>query len=347
MSMQKIKSLLLLMVPMTLGAQSIEGTSYMLPKNGLRITVKVEKTTYTPGRLCQYASRYMRATVQQEGATTYRIIGMEMDETVEPDPTKKFTLITDKKHSIDKVCCSPSGQLLAINTDAQPYTLVERSFTATRPVAQPNPTDFMTEEILSAGSTAKMAELTAREIYDIRESHNALSRGEADNMPKDGTQLAMMYDNMNRQEKALSQLFYGTTVKDTTWTQMSFMPMKEGSTILFRFSKHYGLVEADDLSGEPYNINISDQHTAVAPAQPEDPKKEDKNDIGLRVSLPSKIKATVTANGQTYAAHEMYAAQFGYVDALSGELFGKKQSSEIVLDPKTGSVKSIKALDVK
>lgn len=345
--MQKIKSLLLLMVPMAMSAQSIEGTSYMLPKNGLRVTVKVEKTTYTPGRLCQYANRYMRAAVPQESATTYRIIGMEMDETVEPDTAKKFTLTTDKKHSIGKVCCSPSGQLLAINTDAQPYVVPERSFTAAKPVAQPNPADFMTEEILSAGSTAKMAELTAKEIYDIRESRNALSRGEADNLPKDGAQLALMYENMNRQEKALSQLFYGTTVKDTTWTQVGYMPMKEGSAILFRFSKHYGLVEADDLSGQPCYINVSDQHTAVAPAQPEDPKKEDKNDIGLRVSLPSKIKVTVTANGQTLASHEMYAAQFGYVDALSGELFGKKQSSEIVIDPKTGSMRSIKALELK
>ena len=33
-----------------------------------------------------------------------------------------------------------------------------------------NPRDFLTEEILMAGSTAKMAELVAKEIYNIRES---------------------------------------------------------------------------------------------------------------------------------------------------------------------------------
>ena len=38
-----------------------------------------------------------------------------------------------------------------------------------------NPRDFLTEEILMAGSTAKMAELVAKEIYNIRESKNALS----------------------------------------------------------------------------------------------------------------------------------------------------------------------------
>ena len=35
----------------------------------------------------------------------------------------------------------------------------------------------------------RQAELVAKEIYSIRESKNALLRGEADNMPKDGAQL--------------------------------------------------------------------------------------------------------------------------------------------------------------
>ena len=40
----------------------------------------------------------------------------------------------------------------------------------------------MNQEILSAGSNAKIAELTAEEIYDIRDSRTALIKGEADNM---------------------------------------------------------------------------------------------------------------------------------------------------------------------
>lgn len=50
-----------------------------------------------------------------------------------------------------------------------------------------------------SNSSAKMAELVAKEIYSIRESRNALLRGEADNMPKDGAQLKLMLDNLNQQ----------------------------------------------------------------------------------------------------------------------------------------------------
>ena len=46
-----------------------------------------------------------------------------------------------------------------------------------------DPRTFLTQEILMASSSAKMAELVAQEIYNIRESKNALLRGEADNMP--------------------------------------------------------------------------------------------------------------------------------------------------------------------
>ena len=331
-----------------LSAQSIDGTSYMLPKNGMRFTVKVEKTQYRPGEFAQYAERFMREKVSQQPTATYRIIGIEMDETAVPDTSKQFKLSVDKKYSIDKVSLTHDGLLLAINTEGTQPTLPVHVF---KPAPKPAPLDpsaFMTEDILSAGSTAKQAELTAKEIYDIRDSRNALSRGDADNLPKDGAQLKLMYENMNRQETALAQLFEGVTVKDTTWTQLSFIPAKEGRTVLFRFSKYYGLVSSDDLSGEPYFITITDEHTAKDPmADAVEKKKEDKNDIGLRSALPSKIKAVLTTGGRTVATYEMNAAQFGFVQSLSGDLFGKKQSAQIVFDPLTGSVRSIKNIDMK
>lgn len=333
---------------LSISAQSVEGTSYMLPKNGVRFTVKVEKTQYQPGKFCQYSERFMKEKVSQTPNTSYRIIGIDVDKTAMPDTARQFTLIMDKRRSIDHVSLTRGGQLLAINTTAEQPVLPSRVF---KPAPKPkrlNPADFMTEDILSAGSTAKMAELTAKEIYDIRDSRNALSRGDADNLPKDGAQLKLMYENMNRQESALTQLFEGYTVKDTTWTQVDFVPEREGSIVLFRFSSHYGLVDADDLSGEPYELTVADEHTATDPmANPDEKKKEDKADIGLRSCLPSKIKVTLAVGGNTVSACEMSAAQFGYVQSLSGDLFGKKQSAQVVFDPMTGSVKSIKSIDLK
>lgn len=157
-----------------------------------------------------------------------------------------------------------------------------------------------------------------------------------------------MYDNMNRQESALRQLFEGYTQIDTTLTQVDFVPEREGRTVLFRFSSHFGLVDADDLSGEPYELTIVDEHTATDPmADPAEKKKEDKADIGLRSCLPSKVKATLNTGNATVATYETTMAQFGFVQSLSGDLFGKKQSAQVVFDPMTGNVRSIKSVDLK
>lgn len=327
-----------------LSAQTIEGTSYTLPQAVMRFTVKTEKTTYTPGQLAQYARRYFKKEVEMAPKTTHRLIGISMVQTARPDTAKQFTLITDKKHSIGKVSLTDAGQLLAINTDALQTAEPDSKFTPAPKLKAVNPKDQMSQEILNAGSSAKMAELIAREIYDIRESRNMLNRGEADFMPKDGEQLRIMLSNLSTQEQALAQVFEGTTVCDTTWTTFYFTPTKEGRQVLFRLSKHLGLVDSDDLAGEPYYISIEDMHTVKIPEPAATPQKEDKNDIGLRVSQPGKIRATVTHDNQTIDTYELLAPQFGYVEALSGELFGKKQSSRITLDPLTGSVKTIEAI---
>jgi hypothetical protein len=337
------RALAVTMAALTLpaAAQSIEGTSYYLPKATVQFTVKVEKTQYTPGRFAPYAHRYLKKDVAQDPATTFRIIGITMQQGAEPDTAKHFALLVDKKHSISKVSRSDNGLLLAINADGKPADRTQQTFTPAPKPTPLNPNDYMNEDIVNAGNTAKMAELTAQEIYDIRDSRNQLNRGEAEFMPKDGTQLAIMLRNLDTQEKALSQLFEGTTVRDTTWTDVAYVPTKEGETVLFRFSELLGLLDSDDLAGAPYYLQVVDKHTVAQPQPMAEPKKEDKNDIGLRVNQPGKIVLTLMREDQKVDDFEILAPQFGTVESLSGELFGKKQSSKIILDALTGSVLTI------
>lgn len=326
-------------------AQSVEGTSYCLPKLSLRFTVKVEKTTYTPGRLAPYARTYMKTDVAQQPSETYRIIGVDADPYATPDTSRQFTLTLNKKTSISNVSLTADGQLLAINADATQPTLAERTFTPARRPAALNPADYMTQDMLRAGSSAKIAELVAQEIYDIRDSRNQLSRGESDALPKDGAQLKLMYDNMDTQEHALLQLFNGTTERDTSWVTLTYTPTKEGTDVLCRFSRHFGLVAADDLSGAPVSITVANQRTALTPAA--EPQAIDKNDIGLRVALPGRITVSVAYGQEQLYKAQMQAAQFGEVESLSSELFGKKQSTQIILDPLTGAIRDMKAIAVE
>lgn len=330
--------------------QANEAITYYLPKTAVHVNVIIEKTNYTPGVLAEYAQRYMRLdNVSLEPYTTYRIIATNMYTTAEPDASKLFSLELDKNHFINNVSKTEKGLLLAINGEGKDNTVIP-TFTPSKPQPILNSKDYMSQDILSATSSAKMAELTANEIFEIRDSRTQLARGEADFMPKDGTQLKLMMSQLDTQEKALMQVFAGITTKDTTMTSITYIPTSEvEKQPLFRFSKYYGIVDNDDLSGSPYYIKVAKKKTFDDEPAAADGKKEkkDKNDIGLRVNIPAKMDITVfNGIGNTLAKEQFQAPQFGKLEILSGELFGKKQSSRLILNPQTGAISKIEALNI-
>ena len=322
-------------------AQVVEGTSYYLPKTAMRFTLLVEKTVFAPGEMCGYAQRYLKKSVGQEPATTYRLLSTTMNTFAVPDTAKRHTLIMDRRLSISNVERTDDGILLAIN--ARPSSLPEPAHFVAKPKAAPlNARDYMNEDILTAGSTAKMAALIAQEIYDIRDSRNQLQRGQAEFMPTDGQQLRIMMEGLDRQERALRQMFEGTTTIDTTEVVVEYVPTKVvDRELLFRFSRYFGLVDADDLSGEPYYVSVAlDQPFAEEAAA--DAQKKQKDDIGLWVNTPARIKVKLIRGTQPLYSYDFNAGQFGRTEVLSGALFGRKQTCRIVLNPLTGGIESIK-----
>lgn len=336
--------LIVLFAALSANAQIAEGTPYYLPKTEMHIQLLIEKSTYTPGEYALYSERFLKKTAQDSPSVEYRVVGYSMYTTAIPDSTKEFFVPIDKKHTILNVERASNGVLTAINTKGRTVT-VPAEFVPAPKAAPINPHDFMSEDILAAGSTAKMAELTAREIYDIRSSRNELSRGEADYMPKDGAQLNIMLANLDRQESILLQTFQGVTVKDTIQQEIRFVPAKGEETnmksLLFRFSKKLGLVDNDDLGGSPYYINIEDlQIIPELKAEVNNDTKK-KDDPGITVNLPGKVKATILAGNKAVKGFEFYAAQFGRLETLSTNLFGKKMLTKLQLNPITGNVESI------
>lgn len=338
-----VSLLLCYFVSLACYSQTIEGTSYYLPKTAMKFTLTVEKTQYEPGQFAGYAQRYMKQDdVQLEASTTYRIVDTRMHNIAMPDTAKHFTLSLDKRYTISTVERTDNGQLLAINAEPKRVTEPAPFVPARKPRAL-NPRDFMNEDMLTAGSTAKMAQLIAQEIYDIRDSRNQLQRGQAEFMPADGQQLRIMMDGLNTQERALRQVFEGTTVKDTTEVTLVFVPTENvDRQLFFRFSRHFGLVDNDDLSGVPYYITVYTDAKATDDGEAQKKEKKDKDDIGLVVNTPQKVRATLYCENKVVDSYEFNAGQFGGTESLSGALFGKKLTTQIVLNPITGGIETIK-----
>lgn len=325
-----------------------EGTPYYLPRTKMCFTVKVEKTTYTPGDFAIYAEKYLKLNdVKTVAETTYRLIGVQMHTEGDRDTSKLYVAPTDAKHSIQSVAIDDNGCLAAINAEPKQLKLPKKFVPASMP-APLNPRDYMNEDILSAGSSAKMAELCALEIYDIRDSRSTLAKGQADFMPKDGEQLRLMLASLDTQEKALTQLFSGTTIKDTTEMEVVYIPEKTVERVpLFRFSKWAGLVSADDLSGEPYYLSIEDLKLSTPIQDYLLNQKTVKDNSGIYVNIPGKIKASLFNGNSLVAAYEFFAGQFGQTVMLNDALFSKKFETSLVLNPVTGSAETLKNEPVK
>ncbi len=316
-----------------------EGVNYALPKTGLQLEVVSTTTTFTPGELSRYAERYLHIENVKHTAGTQSVISdMTLNTISIPDTAKYFTIKLKKKTIAPFVQLTPEGIILAINDNnpvAEPTSLSVPDATSNHL----NPRNYMSNEMLSAGTSAKLAELVAAEIYDIRESRSLIMKGQVDTMPKDGPSLQIILDELNRQETALTQLFIG--YEETKSEKRTFTFIPDGDIekhILFRHSDKLGFVDNDDLAGTPYYISIKDNHTVPTPTSVD---KDMKEIGGVAYNIPSMADVTIFSVHRKYVSQQMPFGQFGSVDILSSTLFNKEATTKVQFNPLTGGLKSI------
>jgi len=320
---------------------ALNGSSYFLPRTALRFTLRIEKTRYKPRELSRYAERYFKKAASETEQTTYRILNIKMAPKGVPDATKAFTAKIDDKHGISSLYKNDEGILLAINTKPEQ----EENEPPFKPAPKPrklNPYNYITQEMAGAENKAKMASIVADEIFDIRNNRNRLIKGQEGTNPISENQFDIMMQELNTQEEALMQLFYGVSNIDTIETNIDYIPDHEVKhEVVFRFSKYYGLVRKNDLSGTPYYICIKDDHTIPAGSSTVPLTEKNKNDAGIWVNLPGKITAQLYRENELLDTYEVYAGQFGRTEPMIGDLFVRKMATKVVLDPTTGATRSI------
>ena len=316
-----------------------EGVVYYLPKTQIGIQVTATKVTYTPGELCQYANRYLRMNDVSSLPNEYwEIKNIHVYTIGVPDVEKAYSIKLKDKSVASQVELTENGIIKAINT-THPTKKSVVPLDEIPPTKRIDPRSFMTEEMLLAGSTNKMAELIAREIYNIRESKNSLTRGQADYMPQDGAALKIMLDNLETQEKALTSMFSGWPERSNHTFTFYVEPKEEiHDQIVFRFSKKQGIEKENDLSGEPIYITITDE-TTIPPADEE--AKSKKKVIGVIYNIPGKARVSIDSMNKNYFEDELIIAQFGETEVLIDNLFNKKVNTRVIFDTKTGGIMKI------
>lgn len=313
-----------------------EGVVYFLPKTNLQIEITAVQTKYTPGELCKYANRFLRLTnISGQEETKWELVQVSVKSIGVPDSENVYIMKDKDKSVATQIELTKNGIIKAINTTAPDSAAPAKKVKATTN-KKVDARSYMTEEILSASSSAKMAELIAKEIYSIRESKNSLTRGQAEYMPSDGAALKLMLENLELQEKALTQLFTGTIEQTEKTTVINIEPKENiDNQIVFRFSKKLGVLDATNLAGEPVYISV--KNTDLLPVI--DPKvKEKKKTEGVIYNIPGKGKVHLASKENTYFDGELPITQFGEIEVLTAGLFNKKVNTRVIFNTDTGGI---------
>jgi hypothetical protein len=319
--------------------ETTEGVVYYLPKTALELELTVVERVYTPGELCQFANRYLHLTdVADEAGTTYELQQVKVHSVGVPDPENAYAVKQKDKSLASQVTLTRDGILKAIHASSDETDEANPNDTPIVTGAVTDPHKFLTEEMLMAGSSYKMADLVAKEIYAIRDSKSSLTRGQADYMPSDGAALQLMLTNLDEQERSLTSMFAGVTLRTVRTLRVRLEPATDGSRQLaFRFSQRLGVVSADNLAGEPYYLTVRNLNTLPAAAE-----KAQKKPQGIIYNVPGKAEVTVQAAGQTYFKGELPITQLGSTEVLASDLFtNKKVDTKVIFNPHTGAIVKI------
>ena len=329
---------------------------YYLPRTVVNVTVNVRHTSYTPGEFGKYAERYLRMDPPAQSASdTWEITSVSMETSGEPDMAHMVSTTLPKKGGIPLINIDNDGIISSVGI-IETQTGQSASAPATSVTVPANPkksgNDYLTEEILQASSITKMAELTASEIMAIRESRNAISRGQAEFMPEDGETMRYMIEYLNSQEEALMSLFTGTVeVQDKTYS-IEIIPGNDLSKfVLFRFSSKLGFLGADNLAGAPVwidlekkadDIQVPDLESGeVVREKGKSALKARKETPFLYYRLPGKAKIRIYDNTQEFVKAEETIAQFGVLESIPESVFTKGEGVRITFNRTTGAISSM------
>lgn len=309
------------------------GVTYMLPKTEIEIKVHATKHTYKPGEFCRYADRYLRISGTSDEPEIYWTIDkIEAGVVGVPDKDNVYFVKMKDKTVAPLMELTEDGIIRSINLpfSGKKASQVQQT---TKPEKDVDPRNFLTEEILMSNSSAKMAELVAKEIYSIRESKNSLIRGEADNMPTDGNQLKLMLENLDIQEKALTEMFIGKMKKEIQTFSIRIVPEEKENAVALRFSNKQGVVDKDDLAGEPIYISIRNKYVLNLTSTEKKKKLE-----GVIYNVPGQAQITITYKNKEIFNNDLPISQFGTQEYLVPALFNKKSTTTVLFDTTTGGL---------
>ncbi len=311
---------------------------YYMPFTWVDIDVQYQQVTAKVGPFVQYAERYLGTKdIITEDAITYTLTAIHICTHTTADTKRAYKVpLTGKGVKASYLTLDEKGILQAINLrEPLPSSPKEEAVKSHKERAAQGSCMPLLEEQMMANSIAKMAEGAARQIYRIRETRLNILAGDVEHTPADGKAMELVLQELDAQEQALTALFVGTQTTQTLHKTYLLNPENLSNGTLFRFSHYAGPVAADDLSGEPYQIDIqkSTQHYTTTEEQ-----VPSKYPTYIFYNLPGSATIQLLHNEDILIEKTIPVAQFGISIPFSQT---NLKDAQIIFNTQTGAILSI------
>ena len=311
----------------------LNGITYSLPKTELNIVITARCTIEKPGPFYQYAERYLAIkdiiTINNE---TWQIDNIEIQSNAIADLDRTFQVAIDNKGIANNITYAHDNLIAGINIESEKSEKSEKSDKSDKSDNSQFDYSVLNEDALVATSIPKMAEMVARQIYHIRESRTALLSADLDQLP-DGKALKTMLAQLDTEEKELLAFFVGKTTSYTVTKTYSITPDDDlKDYVIARISSAEGLIEANNVIGEPIYINIEGTYYNAPLTDP----KQEKAPKGFYYNVPGKAKIIIESLDFT-TQKTLPIAQFGYTTPLNATLTNNK-TARITFNPELGTI---------
>ena len=348
-----------------------QGIVYALPKTEVVVEVKAQCVREIPGPFYQYAERYLAVKnfISHESAV-WKVTNVSIDTKPVVDESKMYQVLPDKKGWANNISFYSSCLIKGVNIpkashSVDPHNIssdfraphqrdkerydgekIDKSASKKGKIAERKSDSFdfscLKEEALVSSSIPKMAEMAAKQIYEIRENRAAIIGAELEVLP-DGTALKAMLKEMDEQEAELLELFLGKRIVVEETKSYFITPTKdEVDYVIARISTDEGLKSADDVMGNPIYISIKGSYKTI----PEETKKEAKQKKGFYYNLPGEAVISVFVDNKIKETKVVPMPQFGYSIALPADFIDKKVGS-LLFNKNTGEIRAINSYSEK
>lgn len=317
------------------------GIVYSLPKTELLVTAVVLERTCTPGELARWSSKYLGSASNLDTKKHYTIHSIQMQVVGVPDTTKRYLITFDRKTVAPFARLAPGNILYAINGNAEPAPIQA-------PVLPPamvpdRAMPALPVEYSLATTESKRAEIVASYLYEVREHAMNIVSGSVDNIPKDGESMRLILDKLRTEESRALRLFAGDTTQVAHVYRWTIQPEAAdmNGRLLFRFSPDYGVVEADDLSGDPVRLDL--KITERAPDLNRKEAERRRRVDGIVYNMPGSAIARITLGDNELLRQRVALTQVGTTQVLAKKMFNLKDgaTTAVYLDVNTGALLNV------